>query len=142
VEMRKNDSTTSISKAEYELQYVYRDAVKKYHIIPVRQFESDTTLIVEKYARASIREFASDSRKLFMENNIGIGERPSIDSVYFIVVSDIDTTSTVAKFYGVKRDSVIQVGEFYDKEIARKALSDIQTQQPNSRPVLVRRRKD
>jgi hypothetical protein len=121
---------------------VYRDAVKKYHIIPVRQFESDTTLIVEKYARASIREFASDSRKLFMENNIGIGERPSIDSVYFIVVSDIDTTSTVAKFYGVKRDSVIQVGEFYDKEIARKALSDIQTQQPNSRPVLVRRRKD
>ena len=77
-----------------------------------------------------------------MEHNINIGERPAMDSIYFIVVDDIDTTSTVAKFYGVKKDSVIRVGEFYDKEIAEQALVDIQAQLPNSRPVLMRRRKE
>ena len=76
VELQKKDSVTTISRAEYELQYVYRDPLKKYKIIPVNQFESDTTLISEKAARASIREFISDSRKLFIENNLNVEERP------------------------------------------------------------------
>jgi poly-gamma-glutamate capsule biosynthesis protein CapA/YwtB (metallophosphatase superfamily) len=76
VELAKNDSTTTIANAEYELQYVYRDALKRYHIIPANQFESDTTLIVEKAARASMREFISDSRRLFIENNLNIEEKP------------------------------------------------------------------
>jgi poly-gamma-glutamate synthesis protein (capsule biosynthesis protein) len=143
VELQKNDSTTSIAKAEYELQYVYRDAARKYHIIPVQQFESDTTLIERKSARASLREFASDSRKLFAEHNVNVGEKSTaIDSVYFIVVDDIDTTLSAVKFYGFKRDSVISIGEFYDKDIAEQALVDIQAQLPGTRAVLMRRRKD
>lgn len=142
VELEKKDSTVTIGRAEYELQYVYRDAVKKYHIIPVKHFESDTTLIAEKAARASIREFASDSRKLFMEHNINIGERPERDSVYFIVVDEIDTTLSAIRFYGIKKDSVIKIGEFYDKDVAQQALIDVQKQLPNSRPMLVRRRKN
>jgi len=141
VEMVKHDSVTTIDKAEYELQYVYRDAVRKYHIIPVQQFESDTTLIAEKAARASIREFASDSRKLFMEHNVNIGEKPPIDSVYFIQVDDIDTTLNVVKFYGFKRDSVITIGEFFDPEVAQQALVDIQKELPTANAVLRRRRK-
>jgi poly-gamma-glutamate capsule biosynthesis protein CapA/YwtB (metallophosphatase superfamily) len=141
VEMQKRDSVATISKAEYELQYVYRDAARKYHIIPVRQFESDSTLIAEKAARSSIREFASDSRKLFMEHNLNIGEKPVIDSIYFIQVDDIDTTLNAVKFYGYKKDSVITIGEFYDKEVAQQALIDIQTQLPDSKAMLMRRRK-
>ncbi len=52
VELQKTDSVTSIDNAEYMLQFVYRDATKKYHVVPVQQFESDTTLISEKPARA------------------------------------------------------------------------------------------
>lgn len=142
VELKKKDTVTTIGKAEYELQYVYRDPLKKYHIIPVKQFESDTTLINEKTARASIREFASDSRKLLRDHNINIGERPQQDSVYFIVVDEADTALTAIKFYGVKRDSTIRVGEFYDRDVARQALIDIQTQLPNSNPKLMCRRKE
>jgi len=141
VEMKKYDSVTTISKAAYELQYVYRDASRKYHVIPVQQFESDTTLIAGKSARASIREFASDSRKLFMEHNVNIGEKPVIDSVYFIQVDDIDTTLNTVKFYGYKKDSMIMIGEFYDKEVAQQALNDILKDLPNANAVLRRRRK-
>jgi poly-gamma-glutamate capsule biosynthesis protein CapA/YwtB (metallophosphatase superfamily) len=140
VELEKNDSTTNIATAAYELQYVYRDAMKRYHIIPVEQFESDTTLIQEKAARASIREFASDSRKLFQDHNLNIEERVMEDSVYFIVVEDVDTTLSAVKFYGIRQDSIL--GEFYDKEVAKQALIDITTQQPDAKAVLKRRRKD
>jgi len=142
VELQRSDSVTTISKAEYELQYVYHDAHKRYHIIPVQQYESDTTLIAEAASRASMRQFASDSRKLLGEKNMNIGEKPVIDSVYFIMVDEIDTTLSSIKFYGFKKDSVITIGEFYDREVAKQALIDIQTQLPNSRPVMVARRKD
>jgi poly-gamma-glutamate capsule biosynthesis protein CapA/YwtB (metallophosphatase superfamily) len=82
VELEKKDSVTKIGKAEYELQYVYRDPVKKYHIIPVNHFEADTTLINEKAARGSMREFILDSRRLLIEHNLNVEERPiQIDSV-------------------------------------------------------------
>ena len=144
VELQKNDSLTTINKAEYDLQYVYRDASRDYRIIPVRHFESDTTLLAEKVARASLREFASDSRKLFMDHNLNIGERVVEDSVYFILIDDVDTTLSAIKFYGIQKDTVagIRVGEFYDKEVAIQALSDIRSQLPNVNAVLVRRRKD
>ena len=137
VELVKNDSATTINRAEYELQYVHRDAAKKYRIVPVQQFEHDTTLIAEKTARASIREFAYDSRKLFMEHNLNISERPWIDSVYVIVVdsASLDSLSSpVLKFY--------EGGEFHDREIAEQALSEIKAQHPNINAVLVRRKKN
>lgn len=142
VELQKKDSVTKIGKAEYELQFVYKDPLKKYHIIPVNQFESDTTMIGEKHARAFIREFASDSRDLFRKHNLNVGERSPRDSVYFIVVDKIDTTASAVKFYGIRRDSVIRIGEFYDKDIAKQALIDIQKQLPGSNPVLFRRKRE
>jgi len=143
VELQKNDSAVIITKADYELQYVYRDAARKYQIIPVKHFELDTTLIAEKTARASIREFAVDSRKLFMDHNVNIGERVEEDSVYFILTDEVDTTMSAIKFYGIKKDTLngIHVGEFYDKEVALQALTDIKTQSPNIKATLVRRRK-
>ncbi len=139
VELEKKDSLVKINRAEYELQYVYRDAFRKYNIIPVLDFESDSTLLAEKTARASIREFALDSRKLFMDHNLNIGERSVLDSIYYIVVDEIDTTLSAIRFYGFKRDSVITVGEFYDKEVAQQALTDIQAQLPRSKAILGRR---
>lgn len=76
IELQKKFGTTLIDKAEYELQYVYRDPLKRYHIVPVNQFEADTTLIGEKAARASMRQFISDSRELFIKNNLNVEERP------------------------------------------------------------------
>jgi poly-gamma-glutamate synthesis protein (capsule biosynthesis protein) len=149
VELQKNDSTTAITNAEYELQYVYRDPARKYHIVPVTHFENDTTLIHEAAARASIRQFASDSRKLLMEHNVNVGERPLADSVYFIVIepplAGADTAS-VFKFYGIEPGShdgreVTTVGRFYDKEIAMQALSEIQKQFPELKAILARTRR-
>ncbi|HMJ67525.1 MAG TPA: CapA family protein [Cyclobacteriaceae bacterium] len=141
-----------IANAEYQLQYVYRDRKKKFHILPVQGFEADTITVAEKVAQASIKQFASDSRTLFMDNNVNIGERPYhlVDSVFFIAVeAGVDSLDTypVVKFYGVKSDSVggkavTRVGEFYDKEVAAKALTDLQTQIPHAKATLVRRRKD
>jgi poly-gamma-glutamate synthesis protein (capsule biosynthesis protein) len=144
-------SATVIGNAEYQLQYVYRDAAKKYRILPVQGFETDTITVAENVAQASIRQFASDSRKLFMEHNVNIGERPFhlVDSVFFIAlehgVDSLETFSAV-KFYGVKSDTlngtaIISIGEFYDRDVAEKALTDLQTQIPHAKATLVRRRK-
>lgn len=144
VELKKTDSSSFITKAEYELQYVYRNAAKKFIIVPVQQFETDSTVIQEKAARAGIREFASDSRKLFRDYNVNIGERVVEDSIYFIMMDKIDSVSSAIKFYGIKKDSTdgIRVGEFYDKEIAVQALRQIEAQLPNNKAVLMRRKKN
>jgi poly-gamma-glutamate synthesis protein (capsule biosynthesis protein) len=138
-------TTTVIRNAEYQLQFVYRDAEKKFIILPVQQFETDTITVAEKTAQASIKQFASDSRKLFMEYNVNIGERPFhvIDSAYYIVLDqghDSLASLPVMKFYGIKEDTLI--GEFYDREIATKALTDLQTQVPGIKATIMRRRKD
>lgn len=149
VELEKKDSVTTIAGVEYELQYVYRDAGKKYHIIPVQKFESDTTFIPEKAARASIRQFASDSRKLFMEHNVNIGERLVADSLYFIALEKRDSAllnTRFIEFYGMKKDSVagrsmFAIGEFFDKDLAMQAMSEIKTAHPDFKMILGRRRK-
>jgi poly-gamma-glutamate synthesis protein (capsule biosynthesis protein) len=147
-----DSSSVVIANAEYQLQYVYRDAQKKFRILPVQGFEADTITVAEKAAQASIKEFASDSRKLFMDHNVNIGERPYhlVDSIFFIAVEHgVDSLDNypVVKFYGIKSDSldgraIISVGEFYDKEVAAKALTDLQTQIPHAKATLVRRRKN
>jgi poly-gamma-glutamate synthesis protein (capsule biosynthesis protein) len=163
IEMQKvsgdSVSTTSIADAAYQLQYVYRDAKRKYHILPVREFENDTTVIREAVARASIQQFATDSRELFQKYNQDIGERPLIQDVFFVAVENLDSLTSsalptmdslvrhdVLKFYGVKTDTVegkgiLSVGEFYDHEMAVVALRHVKEQFPGSKVSVRRRRK-
>ncbi len=164
VEMQKvsvdSTTTSTIADASYQLQYVYRDAKRKYHILPVREFESDTTMIREQMARASIRQFASDSRELFQKYNINIGERPLLQDVYIISVESFDSLQStgasvaldslaahaVLKFYGVKKDTlngmdILSVGEFYDQDMAAEALLHVKEKFPAAKASVVRRRR-
>lgn len=146
IELEKKDSTVSITRAEYDLQFVYRNPLKKFIVVPVQQFEDDSTLINEAPMRASIRQFAQDSRTLMMEHNLNIGEKLRLDSMYFIMVDTLSDSSHVLKFYGMRNDTVdgkpvIAVGEFYDKEIAIQALTELKAQHPEITAVLGRRRK-
>lgn len=146
VDLQKTDSTTTIANADYKLQYVYRDARNKFIVLPVQEFEEDTVVVAGKTAQASIKTFAADSRDLLMSHNVDIAERPANDSLFFIVL-DSAVETPLLKFYGTRQDTidgrpVISVGEFYDKDIATQALSELRAQHPALNAVIVRRRKN
>lgn len=70
-------STTLIDSAGYMLEWVYRtaDARKHYYILPVQDFEQDTTGFVnDTMSAAALKLFIEDSRKLFRKHNISLGE--------------------------------------------------------------------
>ncbi len=154
-------STTKIREAGYILQYVYRDAEAKYHILPLPEFEGDSTVVREARARASLAQFAADSRELLKQYNIGIQERPLDERViYSVLIDRLDSTSTLApvisdsliniapslKFFGVRVHSnggvpVLSVGEFFDRDVASDALKMIQSQLPSARAYIARNRR-
>jgi len=137
VELEKinwNDSThTTIRNASYDLEWVYKDALKDSYILPISDFEKDTVFIKEKSAREMRDQFVKDSRELFDKFNIGIDERVAMDSVYEVVLSPYDSTMDehpVLKFYGLHKDGntgVVTLGEFYDADTARLALEEVKT---------------
>lgn len=73
------DSSLSvrIRDASYSLEWVYRarNARKTYHILPVDQFESDTTFVKGKIAREALTRFRDDSRLLYGKENVNVRER-------------------------------------------------------------------
>lgn len=72
-----SSSVTTLSDVSYTLEWVYRtvDASKKYYIMPVVAFESDTSdTIKDATSRAQLKQFATDSRKLFSTYSRGIPE--------------------------------------------------------------------
>lgn len=128
----KGDSTssTTIEHVEHELQYVYRNARKKYMVLPVRAFEGDTVVVKEATERKQLAQFASDSRALLSASNLHVTESmrtyESVDSsVYRIEVDSLPTSmSELFEFYGVDQDSLTGrwwVGEFFDRETAEAA---------------------
>jgi len=135
-------NVTRIKKAGYELEWVYRnmESPKKYFILPLKEFESDTILVEERSAIANLKLFADDSRKLFTENkNVELSDRLQLESSYFkILVTKMhnstrpaDSISTL-NFYGLypehTKDSTQWVtGKFFEKEIAQQALKEIRT---------------
>jgi poly-gamma-glutamate synthesis protein (capsule biosynthesis protein) len=139
------DSTAqvAIEDAAYQLQYVYRDAQKKYFVLPVLEFENDTLVVREAAARDQLRLFAADSRALFNRHNMLVGEMPvPADSNFYCVVSDslahVDTD--LAKFFEMKFDSVgreWRSAPFFDKETAESAARQLQQQAPQQRFRLV-----
>ena len=138
VELEKvnnTDSTshTTIKDASYDLEWVYKDALKKSYLLPLRDFEYDSILVKEETNRALIKQFAQDSRALFNKNNIGIMENPGIDSVYQVLLSPYDSTMDnhpVLLFYGLTKDDttgIVTMGKFYDKETAQLALEEVKS---------------
>ncbi|HEY5826075.1 MAG TPA: CapA family protein [Cyclobacteriaceae bacterium] len=130
-----NDSTsnTVIKNASYDLEWVYKDALKKSYLLPLRDFEYDSILVKEKINRELLRQFAKDSRELFNKNNIGMNESLVLDSVYQIVLSPYDSTMDnhpVLLFYGWTKDDttgIVTLGKFYDKETAQLALEEVKS---------------
>lgn len=76
-----NSSLTNIVNPEYTLEWVYRtsDAEKNYYVLPVPQFEKDTTgFIKDADSKAAFKVYADDSRALYGKHNINIPENTDI----------------------------------------------------------------
>lgn len=135
-------STTQIKDAYYELAWVYRnqESPKKYFILPLKEFESDTIKVNDQVARTNLNLFASDSRKLFNADNINVGEsdRVPVENSYFQILLkkaadtvEFSDTPALINFYGAhierENDSVYQLmsNKFFDREVAEQALREI-----------------
>lgn len=86
VELKKivQDSmvSSSIDSVSYVLQYVHRNAQKKYVILPVPTFESDTTdFMGDEFSKQAFKMFAEDSRALLDKHNKHVPERKRIEAV-------------------------------------------------------------
>lgn len=158
---RDSTSSTAIHRAEYMLQYVYRDAASKYHILPLPEFEGDTTVVREARARASLTQFAADSRELLNQYNVAIPEQPLHERMSFsVLVEALDSTQQIfhpltdsvvqrhpsLKFFGAKVETKgererLWVGEFFDRDLAVEALKVIQSQLPFAKAQIVRKRR-
>lgn len=133
----KQDSlaTTMIRDVEYDLQYVYRNARKKYFLLPVRDFEADTTVVRETSEQAQLKQFAQDSRDLFSKYNQNVRESMRIyetDSSQYAISADslVASLQSLYEFYGVVRDSVTNqwlIGKFFDIETAELARQQLQS---------------
>lgn len=73
----KNWNGHRVSNPKYHLTWVYtpmEDGRKQYYILPVTQFENDTTL--DAASLSKIRLFSNDSRELFGNENRDVPEYP------------------------------------------------------------------
>lgn len=74
----KRDSltTTRISQAEYELEWVYKKpSIESFQLLPARYFEHDTVSIPEASMQKSRDVFIADSRALYDKHNRNVAER-------------------------------------------------------------------
>jgi poly-gamma-glutamate synthesis protein (capsule biosynthesis protein) len=137
---------TRVKSANYELQYVYRNAQRKYFILPARLFENDTLVVREEKERQQLKEFVADSRMLFSKNNIHVEESAKIyqrDTMSYQLVTDslYSSVQTLADFYGVERDSIAGnwcIGVFYDLETAEAARNQFLEKQADLKMTIVR----
>ncbi|HEY0744249.1 MAG TPA: CapA family protein [Chryseosolibacter sp.] len=83
VTFNDQSSITTIKNPEYTLEWVYRtaDAEKNYYILPVPEFEKDSTgFIKDLESRAAFKLYAEDSRALYKKHNMEIPENTDIAS--------------------------------------------------------------
>ena len=66
-----------IEDVTYSLEYVYRAANRRmtYHILPIEQFENDTTFVRRKVAHDYMIQFRDDSRALYEKENKNVKEK-------------------------------------------------------------------
>ncbi len=157
VELQKitSDTTvvTQITGAAYELVWVYRDEgnPKKYFLLPVKEFESDSIRIANTKARDNFRTFIDDSR-MHLKNNVRVeeGRRPLLENHYYKILlttlpgsAEELPTSPLLQFYGLEKEARDGkhdwvVGKFYDKALAFEAWKDIVTNTPYTGAKIVR----
>ncbi len=126
---------TRIAHAAYDLQYVYRDASKKYYVLPVRAFEDDTVVVREAKEQQQLKVFAADSRALFGKHNQNVNESvryvASDSLVYMLVADSIPAGSLAHQFYHARHDTTHRdwlIGRFYDIDTARAAREHLQSE--------------
>ncbi len=72
----------SVDSVQYILQYVHRDAQRKYVIIPVPSFDNDSiTTIEDGIAKQALQTFIEDSRTLLNKYNKQVTERRRIEAL-------------------------------------------------------------
>ncbi len=135
VTFNDESSITTIKNPEYTLEWVYRtvDAEKNYYILPVPEFEKDTTgFIRDEESKAAFKLYAADSRALYKKHNIEIPENTDIPSdtlvtfkVQVSASSSSNNGSTLNLPYGIeKSDSgeaeLYYSGEFLEQNAAEK----------------------
>jgi poly-gamma-glutamate capsule biosynthesis protein CapA/YwtB (metallophosphatase superfamily) len=141
----RKDSVISrnIDSVNYILQYVHRDAQKKYVVLPVPTFENDTTgFIKDELSKQNLKTFISDSRLLFDKYNTNIteGRQLHFDTTsYSIKLFTLEKTTDnwvilppIDTFYGLNRHNIIDgrieyyLGSFKKYEKAERVLAEIQ----------------
>lgn len=152
--MTPNGTATRISSVSYELEYVYYSARKQYVVVPVQDFEHDTTLIKEDKARLLLKQFASDSRALFRKHNVDVGERTmSMDSLFFVAIPfdslhNVDTDSLLVndallKFYhatfDAARHGTLWLGGFHDHDVAVEVQSQLMSTRGYKYVIVIKR---
>ncbi len=75
--LRDSASTVKMKNVSYSLVSVYRasNVKRTYYILPVQQFENDSTFVNGSGALEMIREFGRDSRGLYKKENKNVNER-------------------------------------------------------------------
>lgn len=146
---------TSIDSAGYYLEYVHRTAGtrKDYYILPVPDFENDTTgFMKDEASKAAFATFADDSRKLFDKYNLNVREissqppdsllrykvlvknlfnreQESADSAKWKVLPPVSASADV--FYGYELDpagtgdDTITLGSFTNRASAEKLCEQL-----------------
>jgi|GEM_PF-101957 len=151
----KQDSiaTTSIKNVEYELEWVQKTGSKPDFVsFPFRYFEGDTLLVKNKTSQEAFMLFAKDSRMLLNKHNVNVKElahKKSDTLIYSIrlAVQELDSAQLadpILNFYGVEKVdfesySTFMLGTFYELELARQALVDLQTKTAIGPARIVRR---
>ncbi len=74
---KDSTSNTRMKEVSYSLASIYRapNIKRTYYILPVQQFESDTTFVKGAASLEMIRLFGADSRALYKKENKNINER-------------------------------------------------------------------
>lgn len=148
LEKISTDSTseTLIRNASYDLEWVYRnnESPKKYFILPVKEFESDTITLANKIAQANFEQFVKDSRKLFTANkDVKETQRLKAETTYYkVLLSEVTDSVAVLDsiplitFFGISTEPLDEerkaylVGKFFDLETAQQALAEIVASTP------------
>jgi poly-gamma-glutamate capsule biosynthesis protein CapA/YwtB (metallophosphatase superfamily) len=151
-------SSTSISKAEYELEWVQKsnDAKKEFVIMPFRYFERDTIFLNDQSLKQSFELFRKDSRSLYAKHNVNVFERNNTsiaDSLrYSICLGSYpkDRSTELTESVELKSYQLYQVphgelnvllyaGNFSSRMAAEEAMAQILTETSFKRVHIARR---
>lgn len=135
VTFNDQSSITTIKNPEYTLEWVYRtaDAEKNYYILPVPEFEKDTTgFIKDKESKAAFKLYAEDSRALYKKHNIEIPENTDIapDTLvtykvqYTSAAPDANERTMTQAPYGFEKLNVNGTDQFYSGEFLDEKEAD------------------